>query len=70
MGVNHGKETVKTRVPQQQRGIETRNRIIEAARVLFSRDGYNGTNAKEIIAKAAENLKKAKQEGKNRVNGD
>lgn len=46
------KETVKTRVPQQQRGIETRNRIIEAARVLFSKDGYNGTNAKEIAAEA------------------
>lgn len=46
------KEIVKTRVPQQQRGIETRNRIIEAAQVLFSRDGYNGTNAKEIVAEA------------------
>ncbi len=47
-----GKETLKTRVPQQKRGIETRNRIVEAARVLFSRDGYHGTNAKEITAEA------------------
>ncbi|MCP3951279.1 MAG: TetR/AcrR family transcriptional regulator [Desulfobacterales bacterium] len=47
-----GKEAIKTRVPQQKRGIETRNRILEAAQVLFSRDGYNGTNAKEITAEA------------------
>jgi len=47
-----GKEMHKTRVPQQKRGIETRNRIIEAARFLFSRDGYHGTNAKEITAEA------------------
>jgi AcrR family transcriptional regulator len=47
-----GKESLKTRVPQQKRGIETRNRILEAARTLFSRDGYTGTNAKEITAEA------------------
>ena len=47
-----GKDTAKTRVPQQKRGIETRNRIIEAAGKLFSRDGYRGTNAKEIAAAA------------------
>jgi len=47
-----GKEEVKTRMPQQKRGIETRNRILAAARTLFSRDGYNGTNAKEITAEA------------------
>jgi AcrR family transcriptional regulator len=46
------KEIIKTRVPQQKRGIETRNRILEAARVLFSLDGYHGTNAKEITAEA------------------
>jgi AcrR family transcriptional regulator len=46
------KEIIKTRVPQQKRGIETRNRILEAARVLFSRDGYHGTNTKEITAEA------------------
>lgn len=46
------KEILKTRMPQQKRGIETRKRILEAARVLFSRDGYNGTNAKEITAEA------------------
>ncbi len=47
-----GKEIQKTRVPQQQRGIETRTRIIDASRTLFSRDGYYGTNAKEIAAEA------------------
>jgi len=47
-----GKEILKTRMPQQKRGIETRKRILEAAQVLFSRDGYNGTNAKEITAEA------------------
>ncbi len=47
-----GKEVLKTRVPQQKRGIETRNSIIDAARTLFSRDGYHGTNAKEISAAA------------------
>jgi AcrR family transcriptional regulator len=47
-----GEEGLKTRVPQQKRGIETRNRIIAAARTLFSRDGYHGTNAKEITAQA------------------
>jgi AcrR family transcriptional regulator len=47
-----GKAEVKTRMPQQKRGIETRNRILAAARTLFSRDGYNGTNAKEITAEA------------------
>lgn len=46
------KEILKTRMPQQKRGIETRKRILEAAWVLFSRDGYNGTNAKEITAEA------------------
>lgn len=47
-----GKDAIKTRMPQQKRGIETRNRILAAARTLFSRDGYNGTNAKEITAEA------------------
>ncbi len=43
---------LKTRVPQQQRGIETRNRILDAAGTLFARDGFHGTNAKEITAQA------------------
>ena len=47
-----GETVLKTRVPQQKRGIETRNSIIDAARTLFSRDGYHGTNAKEIAAEA------------------
>jgi len=40
------------RVPQQQRGIETRNRILDAARNLFSAKGFHGTNSKEIAAAA------------------
>lgn len=40
------------RVPQQQRGIETRNRILDAARNLFSAKGFHGTNSKEIAARA------------------
>lgn len=40
------------RVPQQQRGIETRNRILAAARNLFSAKGFHGTNSKEIAAEA------------------
>lgn len=47
-----GEEMIKTRVPQQKRGIETRKRILDAARTLFARDGFNGTNAKEITAEA------------------
>ncbi len=41
------------RVPQQQRSIETRNSILEAARALFSEKGFHGTNSKEIAARAA-----------------
>ena len=42
----------KVRIPQQKRGIETRKRIIQAARQLFSRKGFHGTNSKEIAAEA------------------
>ena len=41
-----------TRVPQQQRGIETRDSILAAARALFSEKGFHGTNSKEIAARA------------------
>jgi AcrR family transcriptional regulator len=41
-----------TRVPQQQRGIETRDSILAAARALFSVKGFHGTNSKEIAGHA------------------
>ncbi len=41
-----------TRVPQQQRGIETRDSILIAARDLFSSKGFHGTNSKEIASHA------------------
>ena len=40
------------RVPQQQRSIETRNSILDAARALFSEKGFHGTNSKEIATRA------------------
>lgn len=40
------------RVPQQARSIEKRNRLVEAAMILFGEKGFYGTNAKEI-ARAA-----------------
>lgn len=42
----------KPRKPVQDRGRETRERIISAARELFESRGYHGTNSKEIAAKA------------------
>ena len=42
----------KTRIPQQKRSIETRNRILVAAKDQFARNGFHGTNAKEIAAAA------------------
>ena len=42
----------KTRIPQQKRSIETRNRILVAAKDQFAKDGFYGTNAKEIAAAA------------------
>ncbi len=41
-----------TRIPQQQRSIQTKQQIIEAAMQLFSQKGFHGTNSKEI-ARAA-----------------
>ena len=43
----------KTRIPQQKRSIETKTRIFVAARVQFAKNGFHGTNAKEIAAAAA-----------------
>ncbi|HNZ65083.1 MAG TPA: TetR family transcriptional regulator [Smithella sp.] len=42
----------KARIPKQQRGIESKEKIISAATVLFAEKGYQGTNALEIAAKA------------------
>ncbi|MBW2355897.1 MAG: TetR/AcrR family transcriptional regulator [Deltaproteobacteria bacterium] len=42
----------KTRIPRQQRGIETRDSILAAARELFSAKGFHGTNSKEIAGRA------------------
>ncbi len=44
------KNLQKVRMPQQKRGIKTRNRIMAAAKKLFSDKGFHGTNAKEIAA--------------------
>ncbi|MDF2936066.1 MAG: TetR family transcriptional regulator [Paenibacillaceae bacterium] len=46
------KKTEKIRLPQQQRSIETKQKLTEAAIGLFREKGYFQTNAKEI-AKAA-----------------
>lgn len=42
----------QTRTPVQTRSRETRNRILTAARILFTEKGYHGTNAKEIAREA------------------
>jgi AcrR family transcriptional regulator len=40
------------RTPKQQRGIETKKRIIKTAFKLFAEKGIHGTNSKEIAKKA------------------
>lgn len=42
----------KTRIPQQKRSIETKHRILVAAKDQFAQHGFHGTNAKEIAAAA------------------
>jgi AcrR family transcriptional regulator len=42
----------KTRIPQQKRSIETKNRILRAAKDQFAKSGFHGTNAKEIAVAA------------------
>jgi AcrR family transcriptional regulator len=42
----------KARVPKQERGIETKKKIVRAAIALFSERGYYKTNALEIAARA------------------
>lgn len=46
------KDEANTRIPKQQRGIDTRERIVTAALELFSKNGYHRTNAKQIAARA------------------
>jgi AcrR family transcriptional regulator len=46
------KEEANPRIPKQQRGIETRERIVMAALELFAENGYHRTNAKQIAARA------------------
>ncbi|MBW1896860.1 MAG: TetR/AcrR family transcriptional regulator [Deltaproteobacteria bacterium] len=41
-----------TRIPKQKRAVETRNHIIQVAKLLFSRKGLHGTNSREIAAEA------------------
>jgi TetR/AcrR family transcriptional regulator, biofilm operon repressor len=45
-------EKKEIRNPQQKRSIEKKNRIIEAARRLFIKNGYFGTNTAEIAQEA------------------
>ena len=40
------------RTPQQQRSITTKNKLESAAKTLFSKKGFHGTNAKEIADEA------------------
>ncbi len=42
----------KTRIPKQKRSIETKNRILVAAKDQFAKNGFHGTNAKEIATAA------------------
>ncbi len=46
------KDQDKTRMPQQQRSVETKQRIVAAAMKLFSEKGYHATNTKEIAKEA------------------
>lgn len=45
-------ENKKVRIPKQERSVENKKHIIEAAIELFEKKGYNNTNSKEIAAKA------------------
>lgn len=40
------------RTPKQQRGIQTKKRIMDAAFHLYAKKGIHGTNSKEIVEKA------------------
>lgn len=45
-------QETKTRIPQQKRSIETKNRILVAAKDQFAAHGFHGTNTKQIAAAA------------------
>jgi AcrR family transcriptional regulator len=45
-------KTIKARTPVQKRGIETRAKVIGAAKALFIEKGYFNTHALEIAARA------------------
>ncbi len=45
-------EKKEIRVPKQERGIETRNKILEAGKKLFSEKGFYKTNSKQIAKEA------------------
>jgi AcrR family transcriptional regulator len=47
-----GANSSKPRMPKQQRGIQTKQQIIDAAMRLFSQKGFHGTNSKEIAREA------------------
>jgi len=40
------------RIPRQERGKKTREKILKAARIVFSKKGYYGTDSNEIAAEA------------------
>lgn len=46
------KDLDKPRMPQQQRSMETKQKIVAAAMKLFSEKGYHATNTKEIAKEA------------------
>lgn len=46
------KDQDKTRVPQQQRSMETKQKIVAAALKLFSEKGFHATNTKAIAKEA------------------
>ena len=45
-------ESQKTRTPVQKRGINTKNKIIDAAMRVFSEKGFHAANTKEIAREA------------------
>ncbi len=50
--INMCKSGEKVRIPKQERSLNTKKQIIEAAMKLFSEKGYHGTNTKEIAKEA------------------
>lgn len=46
------KDNSIVRQPRQARGIETKQKILQAGMELFSVQGYHNTNSKEIVKKA------------------